>query len=557
MHIDYCKSTHKGKEHISILLRRTFRENGKVRHQTVLNLTNFPEQEIKAIELALKFKKDLTNLGSISEIKTQNLYSFGAVFTLYQIANELGITKALGNSQIAKQILWLCLTAIIMPSSKSRAVRLARTYAALEVLDLQPFDEEDLYNNLPWLAQNQQRIEKKLYQFRFKNKEPEPFFLYDVTSSYFEGLKNYFAMFGYNRDKKKGKKQMVIGLLTDKTGYPLSVQVFKGNTCDVNTFPEQIEKVQQQFGAENIILIGDKGMIKTEGKDACIDDNISYITTITKPQIQKLIDEKFIQLSMFDKTIKEIILKDEENNFVKRYLLRRNPDRAREISKNRKEKYQVIKSLIETKHLYLQEHKRAHIQTAFNEVKTKINSLKIDKWLGVEIVEGDNKLKLIINKVALKESTKLDGCYVVESNVKPQILDAKQVHDRYKDLSKVENAFSQLKTNQLEIRPTYVRSKENTQAHVFIHMLSYMILHRLKELWSDTGLTAKEIIAKLNLITIQRVSLKEKVFYKISEPNVETETFLKKANIILPAFITIRKEEIYTKKERLKNHFKN
>lgn len=566
MHVDYCKSSYKDKKNISILLRETYRDNGKVRHKTILNLTNYPKNEIEAIKLAFKFKDNLSQLGNIQDIKISNKYIFAPTYVLYQIANQLGINKILGNSQEAKQILWLIISQIIKPSSKCGAVRLANIHAAPEIIGLENFNEDNLYKSLNWLSENQQKIEKHLFNFRFKNYEPNNLFLYDVTSSYFEGWKNYFAHFGYSRDKKKSKKQMVIGLLTDKVGFPVSVKVYDGNTSDVKTFENQIDKVKNDFNSKNVVFIGDKGMIKTEEKKLCLDNKFSYITTITKPQIQSLIDKKIVQLSMFDKNLKELIIEDENKNFVNRYLLRRNPVRAKEFTIQRREKCNTIVKLLNEKITYLKEHKRASINTAFNEIDKKLKKLKLE-WLSIEIIDNkelkDNKeiikkeLKLVVNKNILREIAKFDGCYVVETNLKKEDCEAKEIHARYKDLAKVENAFKQIKTEHLEVRPTYVQTEQSTKAHVFICMLSYMILFELNKAWKNEELKVSEILEKLKTITTQEIKNGDKIFYRISEPDELSKNFLSKLNIEIPVITTNRKFEIYTKKERLKKEKSN
>ncbi len=566
MHIDYCKSDYKGKKNISILLRETYRDNGKIKHRTILNLTNYPKEEIEAMKLAFKFKDNLAQLGNIQDIKISNKYIFAPTYVLYQIANQLGITKVLGNSQEAKQILWLIISQIIKPSSKCGAVRLANIHAAPEVIGLENFNEDNLYKSLNWLSENQQKFEQQLFNFRYKNSEPNNLFLYDVTSSYFEGWKNYFARFGYNRDKKKSKKQMVIGLLTDKVGFPVSVKVFDGNTSDVKTFGNQVNKVKNDFNAKNVIFIGDKGMIKSDEKKLCLENEFSYITTITKPQIQSLIDKKIIQLSMFDKNLKELIIEDENKIFVNRYLLRRNPIRAKEFTIQRREKYNTIINLLNEKITYLKEHKRASINVAFNEIDKKIKKLKLN-WLSIEIIENkvivnkieviEKRLKLTVNKKILKEIAKFDGCYVVETNLKKEDCEAKEVHVRYKDLAKVENAFKQIKTEHLEVRPTYVQTEQSTTAHVFICMLSYMILFELNKAWKNEELKVSEILEKLKTITTQEIKNGDKIFYKISEPDELSKKFLSKINIEIPIITTNRKFEIYTKKERLKKEKSN
>src|SRR3990172_8640395 len=216
MRLDIIHKTVNGKTYTSHLLRHAYRDRGKVRHRTIANLTGYPEAEIAAIRLALEHKGDLTQLASLREnlVLKQGL-SVGAVFALDAVAKRLGLHDALGHSQEAKRALWQVLARVIDQGSRLSAVRLAASHAACDVLGLDAFDEDDLYANLDWLSENQSVIEQRLLKGMRRREEPG-LFLYDVTSSYLEGTQNELSAFGYNRDGKKGKRQIVIGLLCDE-----------------------------------------------------------------------------------------------------------------------------------------------------------------------------------------------------------------------------------------------------------------------------------------------------------------------------------------------------
>ena len=232
MRLDTIHKTVNGKTYTSRLLRQAYRDHGKVRHRTIANLTGCQEEELAAIRLALQHKGDLTQLVSLREnlVMKQGL-SVGAVFTLDAVAKRLGLHHALGNSQEGKRALWQVLARVIDQGSRLSAVRLAASHAACDVLGLDIFNEDDLYANLDWLHEHQETIENRLFRRRHPDGKAK-LFLYDVTSSYLEGTDNELAAFGYNRDGKHGKLQIVIGLLCDEEGWPLSVEVFAGNTVD-------------------------------------------------------------------------------------------------------------------------------------------------------------------------------------------------------------------------------------------------------------------------------------------------------------------------------------
>jgi len=291
MHIVENKSKSGKKIYRSILLRESYREEGKVRKRTIANLSNCTPQEIEAIKLALSHKDDLSALGTLSEsVELQEGLSVGAVWSVYQVAKELGIEEALGKGFEGKLALWQVMARVIDQGSRLSAVRLARVHAAGDVLDMKRgFDENNLYDNLAWLSENQEEIERKLFELRRGDKRPK-LFLYDVTSSYLEGERNYFGEYGYNRDGKKGKKQIVIGLLCDEYGEPVSTEVFRGNTQDPQTFGPQVRKVAERFGCKDVTIVGDRGMIKTLQIER-LPEGFHYITAITKPQY-RVVDKK-------------------------------------------------------------------------------------------------------------------------------------------------------------------------------------------------------------------------------------------------------------------------
>src|SRR3989339_96772 len=440
MHIVENKSKSGKKIYRSILLRESYREEGKVRKRTIANLSNCTPQEIEAIKLALSHKDDLSALGTLSEsVELQEGLSVGAVWSVCRVAKELGIEEALGKDFEGKLALWQVMARVIDQGSRLSAVRLAQVHAAGDVLDMKRgFDENNLYDNLAWLSENQEEIERKLFKLRRGNKRPK-LFLYDVTSSYLEGERNYFGEYGYNRDGKKGKKQIVIGLLCDEYGEPVSTEVFRGNTQDPQT-----------FGRKDVTIVGDRGMIKTLQIER-LPEGFHYITAITKPQIESLIKKGILQLGLFEEKLCEI--KDEGV----RYILRRNPTRAEEMAKTRISKLQSIEKYIEKKNCYLREHPRASVSKVLEAAKERLRKLKLEMW--VQIKDEAGTLKIESDEEALKEESYLDGCYVIKTDLKENEADTYLVHDRYKDLTEVEKVFRGCKTVNLEVRPVYVRKE--------------------------------------------------------------------------------------------------
>src|SRR5215813_11123466 len=334
---------------------------GRVYHNR--DKLNCSATEIAALRLALRHKEALEHLGTIQDaITLKQGLSFGAVWTVYQVARRLGIEQALGTTREGKLALWQVMARVIDQGSRLSAVRLAMSHAACDVLGLGPFDEAALYGNLDWLAGAQASVEDKLFAQRTQTK-PVGLFLYDVTSSYLEGTHNALAAFGYNRDGKKGKRQIVIGLLCDEDGHPVSIEVFPGNTADPHTFAAQLEKVKGRFGVSAITFVGDRGMIKGQQIDDLAKHGFHYITAITKPQIEKLLRQGILQIGLFDQELAEV-LTDEGL----RYVLRRNPVRAQEVQDTRRAKLAQLQTQVAMKNQYLTDHPRAHAQGALQKL---------------------------------------------------------------------------------------------------------------------------------------------------------------------------------------------
>ena len=239
MYVIENKKRVKNKVYTSTLLVEGYREGGKVRHKTISNLSSWPKELVKELKLLLKGGKVM----SLEDLRYGQGKSCGGLIVIYEICERLGILKALGRTRKAQLSLLLIMGRILTQGSRLHLVSWSKDEAIEEVLKVKDFDEDDLYDTLDWLSDNQEKIEDKLFRHR-KTGEISDIFLYDVTSSYLEGEKNELAAYGYPRDKVKGKKQIVIGLMMDKDGYPISVEVFKGNTQDPKTVLNQLKKLK-------------------------------------------------------------------------------------------------------------------------------------------------------------------------------------------------------------------------------------------------------------------------------------------------------------------------
>jgi len=560
MFVDRCKYTTKyGKTHVRYLLRESFRENGKVRHRTILNLTPYGEESALAIQYALKHRRELARTAKrLPGTTVRQGLSVGAVWVLFQLAMELGIVDALGETREGKLALWQVLARAIGQGSRLSAVRLASEHAACDVLDLDSFHEDDLYKNLDWLTQNQSKIEQRLFKkLASKRKSAhndkkkgqtgcqssETIFLYDVTSSYFEGKHNELAAFGYNRDRKKGKRQVVAGLLCDEDGVPLSIELFRGNTQDPKTMGPQVHKAAERFGAEHVVFVGDRGMIKGPQMKELGDAGFNYITAITKPQIETLLVQGEIQMELFDETLNEVITHD-----GRRYILRRNPLRAEEMAATREDKKASVRQLVEEQNTYLAEHARASVEVASRKVAKKITQLNLGGWLS--IAADGRRLVLEENAEALAETSKFDGCYCLTTDLTAKQASKETVHDRYKDLAQVEWAFRTSKTGHLELRPIHVRLESRTRGHAFVVMLAYRLVMELARRWRELEVTVEEGLHSLASLCAVEVQLgKTPMVNEIPQPRASVQKLLAAAGVSLPAILPHKGVCVSTKKK--------
>ena len=545
MYLDTVKNKQGDKTYTRYLLRESYREGKKVKHRTIANLSHCSPDEIEAIRLALKHKKKLTELigGTTKTAEGDTLkqgLSVGAVWVIADIARQIGITAALGNSNEGKLALWQVIARVIDQGSRLSAVRLAGYHAACDIVGMNKFNEDHLYTNLDWLSVNQASIEDRLFKQSFSS---TGLYLYDVTSSYLEGTENELGAFGYNRDKKKGKLQIVIGLLCNESGVPLSIEVFSGNTNDTKTLLPQVEKIKNRFGGTEVTLVGDRGMIKNTHLEEIKSSGLHYITAITKPQIEKLLKNGVLQFELFDNNLAEI-----ETGDGVRYVMRRNPQRALEIEKSRQGKLENINKELAKQNTYLLEHSKAKGEIALKKITAKIQRLQAAEWLSATI--ENRVISIVRDEESLAAESKLDGCYAIKTDLSKEMASKEIVHTRYKDLTHVEMAFRTSKTVELEMRPINVRLESRTRGHVFVVMLAYKIVQELSKRWKAIDLTVEEGIKELSTLCAIEIEINGSgKVNQIPEPRASIKKLLKAAKVSLPDILPSKGIIVSTKKK--------
>jgi transposase len=520
----------------AVLLREAYREGKKVRKRTLANLSHLEPCRIEALRRALRGDFD-----HLPESRPVSGPYFGLLYTLREVAKQLGIVQALGNSRSGKLQLFLVLARLAHAGSRLSAVRWARRQAIPEVLGLESFDEDDLYAALDQLAERQEQIETRLYHHYIQRQGQAPvLFLYDVTSSYLEGQHNELAAYGYNRDGKRGKLQIVVGLLTDRQGEPLAVRVFAGNRQDVTTVGEQIDILKQRFEVSEVVFVGDRGMLKTSGKQALQEVDMRYITALTDPQIRKLLNQGTLQMGLFEERICEVEAEG------RRYVLRKNEAEARRAVHRLEDKLDKLQSWIQDRNQQVLESSRCQPESGERHAQKWIDQYKLASFVKVSL-QG-RLLQLEIDEQQRQQSLLLAGCYVLETDVAASDLDAEAVHDAYRDLARVEQDFRTLKTGLLKIRPVFVRKESRTRGHVFACMLalkiSREIQHRLTNSFGTTdddphGLTLGDAFDSLNRLTLDSYPVENQIMIPmLPQPDQHQARILEALQVHLPNKIT-------------------
>ncbi len=554
MYIEISKKITKTKVYEYILLRKSIRDkkSGKIIKETIANLSNEPVEQVMLVVNALKGKFTI-NPDDMRQGK-----SIGFSLVIVFLMNMLGMIRAIGKSYEAKIAIMLIVARVTIQSSRLQALRWSKHRDhILDIIGFSQYEKDKLtdktiYLGLDYIQANQEKIEDKLFKSYYGDNPPKRVF-YDVTSSYVTGKyeDSDLVSYGYNRDKKQGTQQIVVGLLCDENGHAISIQTYPGNTNDVKTFANQLDKLKNRFNLENITIVGDGGMIKCEDIQTIKEMGYDYITSIGKASIKKLINDKNsqIQLTLFDEDLQEVT-----QNGV-RYILRQNPIRRDEIRETRESKITRLQEFIEKKTIYYNTHYKAKQETLENYINKKISDLKLSKFISVDITYKDtdiivtskdkeNKTKtkalatvtITIDEEAKKEIEKLDGCYVIKTSLTDNSKDTKEsIHKAYKTLIKVENAFKTLKTEFLEIRPLYLKTDKRIQGHIALSMLAYNITLKLKSYINKLDLDFKDTIEMLKVVKTTPVQLTKKVSINyIPKVNETLQNLFKIMNFTIP-----------------------
>lgn len=462
---------------------------------------------------------------------------FGTLFALKAMAERVGIVKAVGHSREGMLTVFLTLARVAHQGSRLSAVRWARHHAVREVVGVGGFSENDLYEAMDWACEKQEEIEGRLYRRYVREMGRVPaLVLYDVTSAYLEGEQNELGAWGHPRDMKRGKKQIVIGLLTGPDGEPLGVKVYPGNRSDPTTVGEQVKVVKERYGIEDVVFVGDRGMVKAKGKEALREAGLRYITAITDPQIRKLLKSGVLQLEMFDEELQEAEAEG------KRYVVCRNEATRRKEMWRREDKLKRLGEIVGKRNEYMARRPRAKVETGVRGIEKWVVRHKLGGFVEVK-VEG-REMRVEIDEEGKEADGVLDGCYVLETDVGREVMGAKEVRDRYMDLEQVERDFRTLKTTLLEVRPIFVRKADRTRAHVFIAMLALKVVREMRRCvvkeYGTTdddkmAVTVDDALSAVGRLCLETCEMEDgSVYTRLPRPDAEQTRILKALGTPLP-----------------------
>jgi transposase len=474
----------------AILLRQGYREGGKVKNRTLANLTKWPAQKVDLLRRLLR-DEPLAPVDALFEVVASSHH--GHVQAVRTTMQRLGFDALIAARPSRERELVVAMVAarILEPDSKLATTRWWHTTTLPADLGVSDADEDALYEAMDWLLERQARIEQKLAA---RHLRAGGFVLYDLTSSYFEGTTCPLAAFGHNRDGKKGKRQVNYGLLTDARGCPVAVSVFKGNTGDPPTLLPEVQRVRERFGIEQLVMVGDRGMIsQTQITALQALDGVDWITALTTGALRALVAEGHVQLGLFDeRNLFELTHPDFPGE---RLVACRNPDlAARRAHKRQALLAATVKELDKVRGMVARGTLKGRDAIGVR-VGRVVNKYKVAKHLRLEI--QDDRFAFQIDEPRVAAEAVLDGIYVIRTSVAAERLDAADAVRHYKRLSDVERAFRSLKTIDLKVRPIRHRLEARVRAHIFLCMLAYYVEWHMREAWrpllfSDEDQAAKQ-----------------------------------------------------------------
>jgi hypothetical protein len=477
MHVVTNRRQGAHREYVTHLLRRSYREGGKVKNETLANLSHLPDELIELIRGALAGRR---YLDAEEAFAIERSLPAGHVRAALVMARRLELGRLLDRAPSRQRDLCLAMVCqqALAPGSKLAAVRALSQSTLGSELGVADADADELYAALDWLLERQSRIEDRLARRHLTDGE---LVLYDVSSSYFEGRSCPLARLGYSRDGRRGTPQIVYGLLCDQPGRPIAVEVFSGELHDDKTLPAQVAKLTTRFGLRRVVVVADRGMVTKANLQLMADsDAVGWITALKAPQIKKLAATGQLQLSLFDQTnLAEITSEDYPGE---RLVVCRNPLVAAERARKRQELLRATERDLDA---IAQRIARGTLTGADRiglAVGPALKRHRVKKHFDIQITHTSFSYRRRTEQIAAEAA--LDGFYVLRTSVDADTLPTDDVVRAYKGLEQVERAFGTFKGPELEIRPIHHRLEDRVRAHVFLCTLAYYLTWHLKAAWA-------------------------------------------------------------------------
>ena len=522
------------------ILRTSFRENGKIKHTQHGRITGCSLRQLKILQLA--FREQVIPQDDPQAFKILHSREYGASCAILTLAKQLGLHHVLYSrpEPWVNSLLAMIVGRLVYAGSKLSLCNHAPNTCLWELCGIaEPPDvESHCYAPMDKLLQRQSAIQKKLAQRHLSGGH---LVLYDITSLYFEGeyKASELVKFGYSRDRKKGREQVVVGLICNAQGCPVGVEVYAGNTKDETTVIDKVHEIKRRYGIEKIIFVGDRGMITQSNIEALkSEDDLHMIGALTHGEMMSLLKEKVIELDLFDEQkIHEVT---DPSQPSRRYCLCRNPITAQRESDTRQRLLDLTATALQEIAAYKRKTTVEKLGARVGKVLVKYKMGKFIQWSidadPANAVSSQHRLRWSIDTDKVTQEKSFDGCYIISTDVDQEQMNTVEVVNAYKSLTFVERAFRNLKTVQLEMRPVYHKTDDRIRSHVFLCMLAYYLQwhmeQRLAPLFNADGegehrrWTFRGVIDCLAQITRNKVSVNGAEFYQNSTPTAEQKQIL-------------------------------
>ena len=516
-HVVTTTRTYKGKVYRTHLLRRSYRENGKVKNETLGNLSHLPEPLIEIIRRSLQ-GETFVALGEAFEVIGSRAH--GHVHAVQLAMQRLDFASLLGTKPSRERELVLAMVGarIVAPHTKLATTRWWHTTTLAEDFGVAHANEDDVYAAMDWLLARQDAIQKKLAA---RHLSEGGLVLYDLSSSYFEGTTCPLAKLGHNRDGRKGKLQVNYGLLTDARGCPMAVSVHEGNVADSVTFLPEVQRLREQFGIEQLVMVGDRGMI---GHKSIAElrqmQGIGWITALKNASIRTLVEQGQLQLGLFDE--RNLVELTSPEYPGERLVACRNPQLARLRALKREELLAATEKNLQLIKQRVDAGKLKGADAIGLRVGKVVNQYKVAKHF--ELAIGDASFSFERKHAAIAAEAALDGLYVIRTSVDAQRMQAADCVRNYKALANVERAFRSLKTVDLKVRPIHHRLADRVRAHILLCMLAYYVEWHMREAWRELMFADIDQAAKATRDPVAPAQRSEPALDKVASRQVDDGT---------------------------------